>query len=254
MAKNKVVYGNTPLIDLTTDTATAENVLIGNQFMGSNGVVQTGTMQASGASVSGANISIAGKTYQPPSWATGTPEQIADFLDYYYSGRFSSLEGFWNEGDTRAIQLSDNTTVYYVIQFGSQNLVNSVKKKTKSAFSIVPKYITHSRAYSHYVSSRQTWSISSARTWANGTYYNSFPADFKALLKQYVSEWNTNDYFEIPSGNRGIMKNTSGTAQQYWLSSYPSNYAAQGYYVDASGTTQRADVDNSKGMYLIGAI
>lgn len=256
MANNKVVYGNTPLIDLTTDTATAENVVYGTSFMGSNGVIQTGTMQASGATVSGANISIAGKTYQPPSWATGTPEDIATFLDLHYSGRFSNIWGFWNEGQEREIELSDGTTVTYIIKHGSYSLVNSIQGTSTSAFIIEPKYITHSSIYGNSTGSRITWSASTLRNYVNNTLYNFFPTDFKGLLKQFVSPLETQDYFFVPEDSMGIMTNPEGTAQRYWLTSYPSNYSAYENYVTTSGTITNMAVSssNSAGVYAIGAI
>ena len=43
MATNKVVYGNTTLIDLTSDTATPSQVIQGATFHDRSGVAQTGT-------------------------------------------------------------------------------------------------------------------------------------------------------------------------------------------------------------------
>lgn len=43
MATNKVVYGNTTLIDLTGDTATQEDVMQGKTFHDKSGVKKTGT-------------------------------------------------------------------------------------------------------------------------------------------------------------------------------------------------------------------
>ena len=43
MATNKVVYGNTTLIDLTGDTAEASDVASGKIFHNKAGVQQTGT-------------------------------------------------------------------------------------------------------------------------------------------------------------------------------------------------------------------
>ena len=55
MAINKVIYGNTTLIDLTSDTATADKVLSGYTFHDASGSSSTGT---AGASVSGTNLTI----------------------------------------------------------------------------------------------------------------------------------------------------------------------------------------------------
>lgn len=44
MAINKVVYGNTTLLDLTDTTVTADKVLNGEYFYGANGVKTSGTL------------------------------------------------------------------------------------------------------------------------------------------------------------------------------------------------------------------
>jgi len=47
MATNKVVYGNTTLIDLTSDTASASDVVSGKTFHSADGVLRTGSMDLS---------------------------------------------------------------------------------------------------------------------------------------------------------------------------------------------------------------
>ena len=44
MATNKILYGTTVLIDLTSDTATADDVLSGKTFHLRSGAVTTGTL------------------------------------------------------------------------------------------------------------------------------------------------------------------------------------------------------------------
>lgn len=44
MAINKVIYDNTTLIDLTSDTATADDVVSGKTFHSRTGTVTTGTI------------------------------------------------------------------------------------------------------------------------------------------------------------------------------------------------------------------
>lgn len=48
MATNKVVYGNTTLIDLTSDTATAADVVSGKSFHSADGVLRSGSLDISG--------------------------------------------------------------------------------------------------------------------------------------------------------------------------------------------------------------
>ena len=50
MAVNKVIYGNDTLIDLTGDTATAEDVTEGKLFHLASGVQATGTRSGGGSS------------------------------------------------------------------------------------------------------------------------------------------------------------------------------------------------------------
>lgn len=52
---NKVIYGNSTLIDLTSDTVTADKVLSGYTAHDASGASITGT---AGASVSGTNLTI----------------------------------------------------------------------------------------------------------------------------------------------------------------------------------------------------
>lgn len=44
MATNKVIFNNTTLIDLTSDTATADDVVSGKTFHSRTGTVTTGTI------------------------------------------------------------------------------------------------------------------------------------------------------------------------------------------------------------------
>ena len=214
--------------------------------------MQTGTMQASGAIVSGANISIAGKTYQPPSWATGTPEDIETFLDLYYSGKIGNLWGFWSEGQEREIELSDGTTVTYVIQYGSYELVNSIHGISSSAFIVYPKYITH---YGRIAESKRGWSASEMRSWCNNDFLDLFPAKMRSLFKEYVSPANANDYFCIPEDiEYGARTTPSGEETTYWTFSYSSNYAGEYYYVNTSGGINSGNYNVSRGRFPIGTI
>ena len=57
MAINKVIYGNTTLIDLTSDTATQDKVLSGYTFHDASGTLRTGTASSgSSATVLGGTL------------------------------------------------------------------------------------------------------------------------------------------------------------------------------------------------------
>ena len=58
MAVNKVVYGNTALIDLTGDTATAEDVAEGKTFHLADGTLATGTASGGGGGGGGTEKTI----------------------------------------------------------------------------------------------------------------------------------------------------------------------------------------------------
>nr|DAJ94249.1 MAG TPA: tail protein [Caudoviricetes sp.] len=66
MGKNKIIYGGNVLIDLTVDTVTKENVLVGYKFHGPDGEEYTGTckfdLDTSGATAKVAEV-LAGKTF-----------------------------------------------------------------------------------------------------------------------------------------------------------------------------------------------
>lgn len=240
MAKNKVVYGNTPLIDLTTDTATAENVLLGNQFMGSNGVVQTGTMQSIGATASGTNISIAGKTYQPPSnWATGSDEEIYDIVIKAHKG-WIDLAQYWNTGQQRQVSLTDGNTV--ILKLGTPLY--------GGAFSLIPKYATYGSMKMGTTSGTYV-DNSTLRTWCKTTYYNKFPQYLKdILLPAYAG-----DLFYIPSDEEalslmGIMNTSSNVAVNYWTRTKPKY--DRFYVINTSGTksTYRGSEDSAYAIPL----
>lgn len=67
MAVNKVVWGNTTLIDLTSDTVTSASVLIGVSFHKPNGEVATGTLQTqtyyTGSSAPASSLGVNGDIY-----------------------------------------------------------------------------------------------------------------------------------------------------------------------------------------------
>jgi len=85
---NKVVYNNTVLIDLTSDTATQEDVLQGKYFHLADGRRVQGTRGA----------------VEIPSWATGTAEQIQTALAAHYAEKID-LTDYWSVGDTRTVTL-----------------------------------------------------------------------------------------------------------------------------------------------------
>lgn len=74
MAINKVVFGNTTLIDLTGDDVTASDVLSGKIFHLPSGVISTGTME---------NVKHTTKTITPYTTAkTYLPSDDGDY-NYY---------------------------------------------------------------------------------------------------------------------------------------------------------------------------
>lgn len=63
MAINKVVYGNTTLIDITDTTATANTMLNGVGAYGANGVWMNGTINASAVDYILARVALDGFDY-----------------------------------------------------------------------------------------------------------------------------------------------------------------------------------------------
>lgn len=58
MATNKVIYGNTTLIDLTGDDVTADDVVQGKSFHLKSGATATGTLASKPAASGGTDLSL----------------------------------------------------------------------------------------------------------------------------------------------------------------------------------------------------
>ncbi len=67
MAKNKIVFGNEVLIDLTEDTVTAADVVSGKVFHGADGVQSTGSLIVQtiyqGSSAPSSSVGVNGDIY-----------------------------------------------------------------------------------------------------------------------------------------------------------------------------------------------
>lgn len=89
MAVNKVVYGNDTIIDLTGDTATAEDVVSGKSFHLASGVRTTGTATYANSPVANGNATKTNGILYGAVDATSTSTAFTatiDGLDSYYDG------------------------------------------------------------------------------------------------------------------------------------------------------------------------
>lgn len=257
MANSKIIYGNTTLVDLTTDSATADKVMSGVTFMGKNGVTQTGTMEASGASVSGTTISVGGMQ-KTASWSSSSASEIAEALADYRSGNSNyPVPIIWSwYGQERQITLTDGTVVTYIFEGNEYDLVDT--SLNYKGLTIVPKYVQYSAYIRNDHPSDLYWysSDNGMRNFVNGTYYNKFPSDFKALLKQFQSWGGANDWFCVPSSDQyGVKTNKSGTAQNYATTQFYHDWNPEHiYYVNTSGGISHGVTSTTYGAFPIGCI
>lgn len=84
--RNKIIYGNETLIDLTGDTATASDVLSGKTFHLASGLQATGTLPANGAtvkkvtrelSVNGTSITFTGLSDEPKCFIVRVKDNVS---------------------------------------------------------------------------------------------------------------------------------------------------------------------------------
>lgn len=119
MAINKVVYGDQTLIDLTSDTATAEDVVEGKTFHDASGQLRTGTGGGgSGDSVNWTQIQQSG-TKIAEIEINGTTQDVYAPTGGGGGGEASYTTLFENQGTTSpaTITLSDDITNYDAVLF-----------------------------------------------------------------------------------------------------------------------------------------
>ena len=238
MANNKIVFGNTTLIDLTNDTATAETVALGKTFIDNSGALSTGTYEIGGASVIGSKISIPGTTFAIPSWSTGSAEDIAETIEMSYKGRFN-LSDYWYIGDSRTVTLSaipaqspltethpSQTVTMTLLNVGGKELVNPIHSKTECLFIVGQlNCLQEVGAWHHAYSATIGWDTCDRRTWCNNAYYNAIPESLRVIFKEHknitadrpnshnivISE----DYFSFPAEKEiwGTNTQASSTAE-----------------------------------------
>ena len=114
MAINKVVYGNTTLIDLTNTTATASDVASGKYFYTNSGVRTQGTASGGGSSM---NAQSAQSTTRASSSSytelISLTCKVSGTYDVYWSTFRSSTSGTWGS------QLYIDDTAYGTAETGS---------------------------------------------------------------------------------------------------------------------------------------
>lgn len=259
MANNKIIYGNTTLIDLTSVTCTENDVLNGYTFHKANGTLGTGNVHY-GATVSGTTLTLTGSVYNYPTWATGTVDDINNAFDLHRAGLINIYD-YMSVGDERSIRLSTGETIIYVLTADQYTLSNG----NTSLFGVEPKYIVQSGNMTPSRTDGTVWSNCSRRTALNSTYLQSFPESSRGLFKQFTSPYNTTDYFYLPTTSQAkVRTNSSGTALAHWTGNYikPFGFNPRGdfYYITTSGTAYGSDGDSScygtssKGLFPMGAI
>ncbi len=117
MAINKVVFGEDILIDLTSDTLTAADVLTGKTFHGKDGVQTTGTCaydcDTSGGTAGAGEIISGQIAYVNGSEVTGTMVNNGSVTGYITDAEtaYSIPSGFHDGGGTVSISDDDRTAL-----------------------------------------------------------------------------------------------------------------------------------------------
>lgn len=78
MAINKVLYGNTVLLDITDTTAAAEDVMVGKYFYAANGVKMEGTATLQVPEITISSSGSVSQALQPDTVYHFTSEEITD--------------------------------------------------------------------------------------------------------------------------------------------------------------------------------
>lgn len=167
MAVNKVVYGNDTIIDLTGDTATAEDVVYGKSFHLASGVQATGTATIpspatatplmDGTGAVGTSAKYAREDHVHPS-DTSKQDTISDL---------ATIRSNATDGET-AYTRSTNKVLYFTSQAVSATTGDIA---TISDSAITADHVVTSAVFADpsYITTQVTWTTSSGSLVLNGT-------------------------------------------------------------------------------------
>lgn len=127
------------------------------------------------------------------SWADGTDEEIAAMVAAADAGRIN-LSDYWNEGDTRTVNLSAMSaasvgeshkaqSVQFVLtDHGHFTLANG----KPCNFVVLQKDCLNENGYMNPFSTNAGgWEASKRREWCNSTYRNAIPSTLRGIFKQF---------------------------------------------------------------------
>lgn len=183
--------------------------------------------------------------YSPPSWSSGTIEEIAEALDKHYAGEID-LGDYWAVGDERVVSLDAMSATgvgeshvaqdvtFVIMNKGGKTLSDGT---TECAFVIGQKNFladgtTREGGYMNDTNTNEGgWTSSKRRAWCNNIYRAAIPSDLRALFKQFRNNTsagnqsttiNTDaDYFALPSevevdGTTSATYKDEGTQFKYY--------------------------------------
>lgn len=157
---NKVVYGNTTLIDLTGDDVTAASVLSGKKFHLKSGAAATGTIATKTAS----NLSANGKTVTVPAgyYASQATKDVATgsaTAPASISGSSATVSTGTNTLTlTKTVSVTPSVSAGYVAAgtAGNSSVSLSASVTTKAAATITPTTSNQTIAAGTYLTGAQT--------------------------------------------------------------------------------------------------
>ena len=165
--------------------------------------------------------------YVPPSWSTGSDEEIVEALEKHYNDEIDLTE-YWNVGDERIIHLSAieaesssivgycndshvaQDLIFILTAIGGKELVTPINGHTTCLFQVDQKTCFNDSSEEGWLQPSNkpvnTWNDTGRKRWLDTDYKSAFPSTIVGIFKQ----------FKNPYGYYNGATEKIGTAQEYF--------------------------------------